>query len=195
MPKTLIDILKERYEGEKVNIHSLNHDPVHGKIRDIRESREQNSIHIIIETENDIKSIDIHPSETTIEIVDQNKNDKDVSKPMLGSKIPYDLFDAVTRLNELSIADKIEWLAMRENKATALAHHELGRTIRNEWKLWTDESPLVKYMKALSIDHPDEMSDLILTAFHRYANGKDPKIGELIEEKQKNCKEMNENEK
>ena len=46
-------------------------------------------------------------------------------------------------------------------------HHSLGRHIRNEWKLWEPESKLHKFfVEEYGLGHADDMSGIILYAFH-----------------------------
>ncbi len=40
-------------------------------------------------------------------------------------------------------------------------HHTLGRTIRNEWSLWS-ESPFKVFMENMGFRHPDDISDVVL---------------------------------
>lgn len=42
-------------------------------------------------------------------------------------------------------------------------HHNLGRNIRNNWKLW-GRGKLYKYFLDMGLDHPDDMSSVILKA-------------------------------
>jgi hypothetical protein len=65
-----------------------------------------------------------------------------------------------------------EFKEMPEDKAVALSHHSYGRWIRNNWGLWAKDGPLYKLMTELGLDHPDDMSGLIITSFHRHLNGK-----------------------
>jgi hypothetical protein len=60
-------------------------------------------------------------------------------------------------------------------------HHSLGQWIRNNWGLWTGESDLCKWFNNNEIKHPDDMSSIILTSYHRYKNNKDIKLEEQIE--------------
>ena len=54
--------------------------------------------------------------------------------------------------------------------------------IRNAWKLWAEEkNSLVKYFNSIGIDHPDDMSSIILTSFHRQLNNVDINLDSQIE--------------
>lgn len=51
-------------------------------------------------------------------------------------------------------------------------HHGLGRWIRNNWGFWKKEGPLYSELVKLGLEHPDDMSGLILESFHRKKTGK-----------------------
>jgi len=57
-----------------------------------------------------------------------------------------------------------------EDDAVASTHHSVGKWIRNEWGLWTG-SQLKDYFVNKGLNHPDDMSGVIIRAFHRYLNG------------------------
>lgn len=57
-----------------------------------------------------------------------------------------------------------------EADAVASTHHSVGRWIRNEWGLWTG-SQLKDYFINKGLQHPDDMSWIIIRAFHRHLNG------------------------
>jgi len=46
-------------------------------------------------------------------------------------------------------------------------HHGLGTSLRNCWGLWAGGSALGKWFNQKGIQHPDDMSGIILTSFHR----------------------------
>jgi hypothetical protein len=52
--------------------------------------------------------------------------------------------------------------------------------IRNSWGLWRGDSGIAKYLRNLGLNHPDDMSSIILTSFHRYLNRIDIKLDEQI---------------
>jgi len=56
-------------------------------------------------------------------------------------------------------------------------HFGTGMGIRNGWGLWAG-SHLAKYFEEMGIFHPDDMSAIILTSYHRYLNNKDVKLDE-----------------
>ena len=51
--------------------------------------------------------------------------------------------------------------------------------MRNNWRLWGG-SRLSKYFNELEINHPDDMSGIILVSYHRHINNKDIKLQEQI---------------
>lgn len=59
-----------------------------------------------------------------------------------------------------------------EDKAIGMCHHTTGRALRNDWKLWDENSDLHKWFKKAGIWHADDMSGIILRSFHRKINGK-----------------------
>lgn len=67
------------------------------------------------------------------------------------SKFPQNLQDLKSKPEE----DMIEF------------HHSVGRWIRNNWGLWT-KGPLYYYFLDLGLFHPDDMSSIILTSYHRH---------------------------
>lgn len=66
----------------------------------------------------------------------------------------------------------VNFAKMDEEKAMGTAHHGIGRALRNELELW-GKNNLTEYFKQIGISHPDDMSGIILTSFHRKINGKD----------------------
>jgi hypothetical protein len=60
---------------------------------------------------------------------------------------------------------------LSEQEAVATTHHTVGRWIRNNWGLWED-SILKEYFVSFGIQHPDDMSGLVILFFHRHLNQK-----------------------
>lgn len=53
------------------------------------------------------------------------------------------------------------------------AHHSLGRSIRNNWLLWKDDSVLRDWFRDnLEIGHPDDISCIILESVKSELSGK-----------------------
>lgn len=82
---------------------------------------------------------------------------------------PNNLEECFTHLKTMLSDADIDFIKNRESEIILL-HHTLGRKLRNQWSLWT-ESTLKEYFKNLGITHPDDMSEIILTSFHRHLNG------------------------
>ncbi len=61
-------------------------------------------------------------------------------------------------------------------------HFTFGMAIRNNLKLWAKEekTDLVKYFNSKGIEHPDDMSGIIMTSMHRHVNGKDIELDTQI---------------
>ncbi|BDD00507.1 DUF6794 domain-containing protein [Persicobacter psychrovividus] len=95
--------------------------------------------------------------------------------------IPTDLDDALNYLDcKWSDSDKEEFKSKPENDAVVELHFGTGMGIRNSWGLWKGDSGISKYFRDLGINHPDDMSSIILTSFHRYLNKQDVKIDEQV---------------
>lgn len=94
-------------------------------------------------------------------------------------EIPKTLEECYIFLDNLDDID--EWLKKSEISAIASSHHGIGRWIRNNWGLWPGYGDLYKWFKINEINHPDDMSSIILTSFYRYKNNKDVKLIELFE--------------
>jgi hypothetical protein len=108
--------------------------------------------------------------------------------------IPNDLKAAVKLLKTLMDKNDLELFKTNtEEKACAIAHHTIGRWIRNYWSLWWhpdnnggEEKPaIVQFFQNRGIEHPDDMSGIIICSFHRYLNGKpldlDGQVADTIE--------------
>lgn len=93
--------------------------------------------------------------------------------------IPKTLEECYVELNDTE--GLLDWLKETEESATAIAHHSLGRWIRNNWGLWKAEGELFHFFKNNGIDQPDDMSGIILTSFHRHMNNKDIKLDEQFD--------------
>ena len=88
-----------------------------------------------------------------------------------GSYIPTDLNDAVNQINKvLAEESKLKIKKMTEEDFIAESHFGIGLTlIRNGWALWS-KSRLSKYFNEIGINHPDDMSGIILTSYYRNLN-------------------------
>jgi hypothetical protein len=86
---------------------------------------------------------------------------------------PTTLDEAIAYLDTIFV-DSVRNAAqnMTDDQFTATYHFSLGMSMRNNWGLWKG-SKLSKYFNTLGIHHPDDMSGIILTSFHRKLQGRD----------------------
>lgn len=88
---------------------------------------------------------------------------------------PRNLEEAVAWL-EAWLANHASLLEFRDTPEEKLFryHHGLGREVRNRFRLWHQERPALWHWfdSELKIDHPDDMSSIIITSLHRRLNGK-----------------------
>jgi len=97
-----------------------------------------------------------------------------------GVYIPKDLEDCFKQIDRFwSKETKEKAKNLSEEEFTAVSHLGFGMWIRNNWQLWNG-SRLSLYFNDMGIYHPDDMSDIILTSYHRYLNGKEIKLEEQI---------------
>lgn len=84
--------------------------------------------------------------------------------------IPSNLFEALKTLDQLLTDEEKHSFKEEDPKNIALYHHGVGRELRNAWGLWAG-SVLAKHFNSIGIDHPDDMSGIILRSYHRRLNG------------------------
>ena len=92
-----------------------------------------------------------------------------------GVYIPKNLEDSFSELNKI-------WddsTSVKLKKLEKGMHLGLGMWLRNNWRLWGG-SRLSKYFNNLEINHPDDMSGIILTSYGRYLRKEDIKLEEQI---------------
>ena len=112
-------------------------------------------------------------------------------------KVPKNLEECYEALDQMNIPDRDSWLSESEKSAMGMAHHGLGTWLRNNWDLWAVsntpfwEDTLPGYFNNIGIKHPDDMSSVILTSYHRHKNGKDIKLEEQIKKIQDFYKKQN----
>lgn len=105
---------------------------------------------------------------------------KDASYSPDSVYIPKDLGECFEELAHLLSADDIaSFKNGPEEKACIDMHMGLGMWMRNTWGLWAG-SRLGFYFADLGVFHPDDMSAIILTSFHRHLNGKPIKLDKQI---------------
>lgn len=75
---------------------------------------------------------------------------------------PKSCDDAVEQaLQEIPVAAQAELAAVKQNDLIQL-HHSLGRTIRNEFGLWSGNAALLESCSGRSDAHPDDVSMIII---------------------------------
>lgn len=87
------------------------------------------------------------------------------------------------------VVDFREFASLNENEALGMAHHGLGTWIRNTLGLWADlekkpdkRKPIVQWFNKIGIFHPDDISSIILTSFHRHLNKINLNVEEQVRE-------------
>ncbi len=93
-------------------------------------------------------------------------------------KIPKDLTQCFKFLDKM--LSKEDYLTAKKNPEFGIAiHHTFGRTLRNDWGLWSG-SKLKDYFNGLGIYHADDMTGIIFTSYHRYLNGEHINLHEQV---------------
>lgn len=95
-------------------------------------------------------------------------------------QLPETLYECFIVLDDMNIGDVDAWLKDTEDDALARSHHGVGMWIRNNWGLWQG-GKLKQWFEDREVKHPDDMSGIILTSYHRMKNKKEIKLEELID--------------
>jgi hypothetical protein len=97
---------------------------------------------------------------------------------------PQTLEEAVRQLQKI-LPDSLQqrFAAQTEAEFTARAHFGLGMWMRNNWRLWR-AGPLAQHFNALGIHHPDDMSGIILTCYHRTLHHQEWQLNQQVQEYQ-----------
>jgi hypothetical protein len=94
--------------------------------------------------------------------------------------IPKNLEDCFIQINSFwDDSTKLKVKNWTEKEFLENTHRGFGTWMRNNWQLWGG-SRLSKYFNELGIYHPDDMSSIILTSYHRYLNNQEIKLDEQI---------------
>jgi hypothetical protein len=97
-----------------------------------------------------------------------------------GVYIPKNLSQALSEADEFySDSTKAEIIKMTEDEFIGRYHMGTGLWMRNNWVLW-EGSRLSRYFNRKGIKHPDDMSGIILTSYHRQLTGKEINLKEQI---------------
>lgn len=101
------------------------------------------------------------------------------AKPYQNTKpIPNTVEECITEMAKWGMAID-QFKNKIESDAVVSTHHTVGQWIRNEWGLWT-QSKLKDYFVQMGLTHPDDMSSVIITSYHRHLNGKPLHIEEQV---------------
>ena len=95
----------------------------------------------------------------------------DVQSPT-GVYIPIDLQDCFHELDKMLPANVRNQIQDGSETDLSLHHFGLGIWMRNKWGLWSDEFPLKLYFARMGVYDADSISNLILSSYWRYLNGK-----------------------
>lgn len=121
------------------------------------------------------ESKDLARKERELEIIDEKYQyqKRIIADSISGVYIPVDINDCLRQLNIiLKPIDVNEFKNLPKEEAIASSHFGLGLWMRNNWGLWGG-SRLSIYFNNLGIKHPDDMSGIILTSYHRFLNKQD----------------------
>lgn len=111
-----------------------------------------------------------------------------------GVYIPKDLFDTFNQINSIwPDSTKVKMKTLTEEKFLGNHHFGLGLWMRNNWGLWGG-SRLSRYFNEKGIFHPDDMSGIILTSYHRHMNNLEIELEKQIKYYQHYWKEAEEKE-
>lgn len=106
---------------------------------------------------------------------------KKTEKTMFDLKIPENIEECFEQLEKQTSFDNLRGFKQTlEGEAVAMSHENPGRFIRNSWGLWKCEGPIAEYFNKLGIYHPDDMSSIIITSFHRHLNNKAIRLDEQV---------------
>ena len=99
-----------------------------------------------------------------------------------GIYIPKDLKDTFKQINIIwsdSVRNNVK--AMKESDFVTNNHFGFGLWMRNNWGLWKG-SRLYIYLNEKGLSHPDDMSSVILTSYHRHLNNRNLKVRNQIKD-------------
>ncbi|HAW52255.1 MAG TPA: hypothetical protein DCX54_08010 [Flavobacteriales bacterium] len=85
--------------------------------------------------------------------------------------IPKDLDDVFIELRKMLPQDVQTKMKNGTEQEMIEYHFSLGMWMRNHWGLW-QKSRLAKYFHGIGVQHPDDMSGIIIKSFWRHLNNK-----------------------
>ena len=109
-----------------------------------------------------------------------------------GIYIPINLEDCFKSLDEIYTDSVRIEIAKLKEKEYSSGNHQFGIGIwmRNNWQLWGG-SRLSKYFNQLGINHPDDMSGIIMDSYHRYLRKEEINLEEQVKYYQEYWKKAN----
>ena len=97
--------------------------------------------------------------------------------------IPEDLATCWLALDYLLDIDSKRTFKESPEENLCLFHNGLGRAIRNKWDLWNKESSLREFFDiAYDLQHPDDISGVVIHTYWRKLNNKPLDLMELVSE-------------
>ena len=98
-----------------------------------------------------------------------------------GVYIPADLEDSFRELQRLSAKDDIEkFKNAPEEVVRDRLHFGLGRWISVNWGFYLG-SRFSHYLRELGLEHPDDMTKVVLVSFHRHLNEEPLRVEEQVD--------------
>ena len=95
--------------------------------------------------------------------------------------IPSKLDECFHALDELLSDEDKQFVQDNDEKEfTVTMHHSLGQYIRNNWGLWAGSKLMDFFVQEAKLEHPDDMSSIILTSYWRKKHDQPLKIKEQI---------------
>jgi len=108
------------------------------------------------------------------------ENDYSFYEYLEGIYIPKNLNECYNELNSMLDKKRIDKIkTISEKEFSTDSHFGMGLWIRNNWGLWK-VSRLHLFFKANGIFHPDDMSGIILTSYHRNLKGTEVQLEKQI---------------
>lgn len=133
-----------------------------------------------------LKNGKINEKEIINKFIDEQKKaeEKDkikfITDSINGIYIPKNLEDCFVQINSFwSDSTKIKVKNWEEREFIGNVHMGFGMWMRNNWRLWGG-SRLSKHFNEIGINHPDDMSGIILISYHRKLNNKEIKLEEQV---------------
>ncbi len=119
----------------------------------------------------------------------QNNTEKEYQQKLQkdsinGVYIPKNLKDCFIQLDKiLSDKDKQTIKHLENREKTILLHHGFGTWLRNNWGLWGG-SRLQQYLAQKGLNHPDDMSAIVLEFYYDWLNGQHDEWKKFEEKKE-----------